>query len=118
MPERKRHAKGTQRPPPEMNMLESAYADRLLARKIAGEVVDFKFESLTLRLYETNRTRSTYTPDFLVMLADCTLEIHEVKGEHEWEDAIVKLRWAAMQFPFRFLICRRDEALNWRVDSV
>lgn len=101
-----------------MNVLESAYADRLLARKLAGDVVDFKFESLTLWLYEKDRTRSTYRPDFLVMLADCTLEIHEVKGEHEWEDAIQKLRWAAMQFPFRFLICRRDESMTWRVDPV
>lgn len=116
---RKRVAKGTPRPPKEMNGLETAYAERLHARKLAGEVIDYKFESLTLRLYESGgRERSTYCPDFLVMLADCTLEIHEIKGPHEWEDAIVKLRWAATQFPFRFVICRRDESMTWSVDPV
>lgn len=102
-----------------MNVLETAYADRLLAHKSAGEIIDFRYEALTLRLWEgTGNQRSTYTPDFFVMARDCAIEIHEVKGEHEWEDAIVKLRWASTQFPFRFFIARRDEQMNWIVEPV
>ncbi|MGD0968655.1 MAG: hypothetical protein ABR949_10240 [Candidatus Aquilonibacter sp.] len=48
-----------------------------------------------------------YTPDFAVMLADGSLEMHETKGFMR-EDALVKIKLAAELFPFRFFLVKRD----------
>ena len=47
-----------------------------------------------------------FAPDFLVQLADGTLELHEVKGFHR-EAGIVRLKVAADMFPFA---CKLVEA--------
>lgn len=84
-----------------MNNAEFAYSKTLELRKIAGEILWYSFEGMTLRLAD----RTTYTPDFVVMLADRTLEMHEVKGF--WtDDAKVKIKVAAEKFPFRFVAVR------------
>ena len=43
-----------------MNKTEAAYAELLAARAHVGEILEFKFESLKLRLAD----RTWYTPDF------------------------------------------------------
>lgn len=95
-----------------MNGLESEYAGILEARKLAGEVALYLFEAITLKLAADTR----YTPDFMVMLADGTLECHETKGF--WEgDALVKIKCAADKFPFRFVAMQkltRREGGGWR----
>lgn len=78
----------------EMNKTELAYARHLEMRKRAGEVLWYKFECLKLRLGDN----LFYSPDFLVMLADQTLEVHEVKGYWQ-EDAKVKIKAAAHLYP-------------------
>ena len=85
-------------PPGTMNKTEAAYAAALDARKAAGEVVWWKFEASKLRL--ANNT--FYSPDFTVMLADGSIEQHEVKG-HWQDDARVKIKVAADQHPYRFI---------------
>jgi len=61
------------------------------------------YEGITFRL----ASRTTYTPDFLVVMNDC-FEIHEVKGFWR-DDGRVKWKAAAEKFPwFRFL------AIQWR----
>ena len=85
-----------------MNTLETQHAGTLELRKRAGEILDYWFEALTFKLADDCR----YTPDFLVMLPDGELEVHEVKGHFE-DDAKVKLRVAADKFPFRFLAFRK-----------
>lgn len=85
-----------------MNGTERAYAWQLEARKRAGEVLWYRFEGVTLKL--ANDTR--YTPDFLVMLADRTLECHEVKGQLR-EDAWIKLKFAAHEYPLVFRMYRK-----------
>lgn len=86
-----------------MNKLEAAYAEVLKAREIAGEVLWWKFECVTLKLAPDCR----YTPDFVVMLADGSIEAHEAKGH--WEDhAKVKIRLAAELFPFRFVAVKKE----------
>lgn len=47
-----------------------------------------------------------YTPDFLVMRRDFSLECHECKGGYWEDDALVKIKVAAAKFPFRFLSAR------------
>lgn len=82
-----------------MNGAESDYAALLELRKRSGGDIEwYAFEAITLKLAEGLR----YTPDFLVMRADGTLEIHEVKGFWE-DDALVKIKVAAEKFPFRFI---------------
>ena len=86
----------------DMNRTEAAYGTLLERRKVLGEVAWFDFEAVTLKLADDTR----YTPDFPVLLADGTIEMHEVKG-HMRDDAWVKLKLAARLFPFRFILVRR-----------
>lgn len=80
-----------------MNKTEAAYGERLEWKRRAGEVLWFKFEPCSLRLAD----HTHYRPDFLVMMADGTLEVHEVKGHWE-DDARAKIKIAASLFPFVF----------------
>jgi hypothetical protein len=97
-----RAGRGTQHRTGEMNKLEAAYAEYLQGLKLAGEICDYAFESVKLRL--ANNT--FYSPDFAVIKADHTIEMHEVKGFWE-EDARVKIKVAAEQHPFKFIGIQR-----------
>ncbi len=81
-----------------MNKTEQRYADRLVCLKRAGEIVEWRFEPLKLRLGEDWKT--TYTPDFMVITNELIIELHDVKGGGGWEeDARVKVKTAAAMFP-------------------
>lgn len=87
----------------EMNKTEQAYADHLSLLQRAGELLWFRFEGVKLRLADN----TFYTPDFAVMAADGVMEMHEVKGF--WtDDARVKIKVAADQYPFRFFAFRAE----------
>ena len=88
----------------EMNKLEAAYAARLEGLKLAGEIADYRFECLKLRLADN----TFYTPDFMVLRADGTFEMHEVKGFWE-DDARVKIKVAAELYPFKFIAARKQK---------
>lgn len=85
----------------QMNKTEAAYSAQLNHRLIAGEILWFKFEGLKLRLADN----TFYSPDFFVMLADGSLEAHEVKGFMQ-DDAAVKIKVAAELYPFRFYLVK------------
>lgn len=104
-------AKGNPRDPG-MNKLEAAYAKHLDALKHAGEVIWWKYEAVGLRLAD----RTFYHPDFMVMLADGTIEIHETKGFMQ-EDANVKLKVAASSFPFVFRLVKKKKG-EWDIRVV
>jgi hypothetical protein len=80
-----------------MNKTEEAYGRHLEQHKQAGNVLWYKFEGLKFRLADN----TFYTPDFAVMRADGTLEMHEVKGYWQ-EDARVKIKVAAALYPIQF----------------
>lgn len=81
-----------------MNKTERAYSDYLELQKRAGKLDWYRFEGIKLRLADS----TFYTPDFAVMAMDGVMEMHEVKGF--WtDDARVKIKVAADQYPFRFL---------------
>ena len=61
----------------------------------------YRYEGITLKLAMDTR----FTPDFIVMDKDGFLEVHEVKGFMR-DDAHVKLKVAAEQFPFKFFLIR------------
>lgn len=96
-----------------MNKTEQAYADRLELLRRAGEVAWFRFEGVKLRLAD----KTFYEPDFAVMLADGTLEMHEVKGF--WaDDARVKIKVAADQYPFQFIAVKAlPRKAGWSVET-
>lgn len=97
------------------NKTESAYGAHLELRKRAGEVLWYRFEGVKLRLADA----TFYTPDYAVMLADCTLELHEVKGF--WaDDARVKIKVAAEMYPFKFVAVRaraKKDGGGWAVEE-
>lgn len=98
-----------------MNKTEAAYAEYLEARLRAGEVAWFKFEGVKLRLADS----TFYTPDFAVMLADGSMELHEVKG-HWQDDARVKIKVASSLYPFRFQAVRvkpKREGGGWDIEE-
>jgi hypothetical protein len=110
------------RPKPErvrnpMNGTESRYADVLDARIADGTLIEYWYEDWTFRLADDTR----YNPDFVVALPDGTLEIHEVKGRRRgngdryWveEDARVKLRVFARQYPFRVRVVWESAPNIW-----
>ena len=91
-----------------MNGTEAAYAEHL--KSLGGLVLWFRFEAVTLTLAPDCR----YTPDFLVAWADGRLTADEVKG-FERDDAVVKFRMAAEQYPmFQFRMIVRDKA-GWKI---
>lgn len=81
----------------EMNKTEAKYDSHLWDLRHAGDVLWHKFEAVKLRLADN----TFYTPDFAVMVADGTIEMHETKGFWE-DDARVKIKVAASLYPFRF----------------
>ncbi len=98
-----------------MNKTESAYAADLERRKIAGEVVWFKFEGIKLRLADN----TFFSPDFFVLLENGQLEAHEVKG-HWMDDARVKIKIAADMYPLRFIAVKvkaKKDGGGWAIEE-
>ena len=87
--------------PSAMNRTEARYAERLEILRRAGELQWWKYGAITLKLGDDCR----YSPDFMVVLPNGEIEMHETKGFFR-DDAKVKLRVAAAMFPFRFWLVR------------
>jgi len=117
-------ARARQHTPGQMNKGEAAYAAHLEAQKLAGEIVEYRFEPIKFRLADL----AFYTPDFAVQLPDTHLEFHEVKPTFRqklqdgsrreapfcFEDAKLKIRIAAAMYDwFRFLIVFPLKAGGW-----
>lgn len=97
-------ARAVQKPPGQMNGLESRYAQHLELRLRAGEIASWRYEAIRLKLGEG----AWFCPDFQVQKPDGTLEFHETKG-HMREAANVRLKVAAHLYPeFRFLLVRQS----------
>jgi hypothetical protein len=94
--------------PGTMNRTEAEYASVLESRKLAGEIVGWRYEAYKLRLADNTH----YTPDFVVQLTTGEIELHETKACTAagkflcQDDAKVKIKVAAEQYPeFRFIMC-------------
>lgn len=95
---------------PKLNKTEAAFA----AFKRLGP--DAR-ESLTFRIGNGVR----YTPDFCVFLPSGAIVAYEVKGEHMWDDAAVKLKVAASLFPLVefWLATPADRTkATWKIERV
>lgn len=88
-----------------MNKTEASYGLFLSRQKEAGEIQEYHFEAVKLKLAEN---RCTYTPDFMVIAKDGAVEFHEVKGFWK-DDARVKIKVAASIYPFRFIAAKETK---------
>lgn len=98
-----------------LNKTEKAYQDELERRRAAGDVLWHRFEGIKLRLADN----TFLTVDFAVMVADGTLEMHEVKG---WwaDDARAKTKIAAGMYPFRFIAVKakaKKHGGGWAIEE-
>lgn len=94
-----------------MNKLEARYALHLDGRVVAGEIVKYWFEAMKLKL----GPGCWYTPDFLVMTTDGTLELHETKGFMR-DDARVKLSVCKAMHPYPILVVKWVNG-QWEIKS-
>jgi hypothetical protein len=99
---------------PGRNKLEKSYGQHLATLKRAGEIIDFRYEPLSLRIGHS----AWYKPDFLVIKEDC-FEFHETKG-HMREAAFVRLKACATKYPwFRFLLIKDPTGKGqWNVKEI
>lgn len=98
-----------------MNKTEAAYEASVLEPGVmSGEIAWYRFEGVKLRLADN----TFYTPDFAVMLTSGLLQMREVKGF--WtDDARVKIKVAADQYPFEFIAVRprpKGQGGGWAVE--
>ena len=96
-----------------MNGLEMKYAAHLDMLKLVGEIEEWRFEWIKLRLARN----AWYTPDFWVLFPDGHVEIHETKGR--WmEAARVRIRVAAEMHPwFTFFGIQDGKKQGWIVEE-
>jgi len=110
----KARARPVRHEPGRMNKTEAAHARWLDFQIQLGEVTAYWFESVKLRLAD----KTWLVPDFLVMLANGTLQFEEVKGGFVREDSIIKLKVAASMYPlFRFVLCQKSKS-GWTYSTV
>jgi hypothetical protein len=95
-----------------MNKTERARAIQLEALKRDGQIRDWRFEAVTLKLAPDCR----YTPDFYVLDNQGTVRFEETKGFWR-EDAKVKIRVAAKLFPEFFFVALRADGAGWTVEE-
>lgn len=100
-------------PKSKMNKTEQAYAAYLETRKRGDFVKQWWWEPVSFRLGQG----AWYKPDFVVWMADDTVEVHEVKGF--WREAArVRIKVAATNYPlYRFVAVRRVEG-RWDVEEI
>lgn len=77
-----------------MNKTEQRYAMELDLAVKAGHFVWWEYEPIRLKL----APQTTYTPDFLVLNTDRTLDFHEIKGSHWEDDARAKFKIAVEKY--------------------
>lgn len=83
-----------------MNKTEAAYAARLDTMKHTGEIIDWKFHPMNVRLADN----TFYEVDFLTLDTDMTLTIREVKGGFVTDKGQLKIKLCAEVMPwFRML---------------
>lgn len=92
-------SKGLRRKRGEMNRTESAYADLLT---LDENVHQWWFEPFSLRLtHPESGQPATYSPDFLVLMADGVTFVDDVKTSSGFDDkaSIVRIKCAAELYP-------------------
>ncbi len=99
----------------QMNKTESAYCQHLEMRKRAGEIVWYRFEGIKLRLADDAFLYARFRCD----ARHPRVDLHEVKVF--WtDDARVKTKVAADQYPFRIIgvtVKPRKAGGGWNIEE-
>lgn len=105
--------------PGKMNKTEKAYAELLEGRKLAGEILGWRFEAYKLRLAD----KTFFTVDFMLQLPSGEIQLHEVKASYAnckpiiEDDAAVKIKVAALEYnEFQFCLVVKTKSgwdYNW-----
>lgn len=101
----------------EKNMTEQRFEDEVLRpRMIAGEILWYRFDGIKLRLADN----TFLTVDYAVLPADGVLTMIDVKGAAAivQEDARVKMRVAADQYPFLFQLAFPQAGGGWTIKDI
>lgn len=97
-----------------MNKTEAAYATLLDHQVRAGQLHAWRYEAIKLRLADN----TYYTPDFWLVYPDGRCQFTEVKGGFWRDDARVKIKVAAEQFPwFRFAAAQYTKRTGWQIEE-
>ena len=100
-----------------MNRTEQRYANLLEVQRLAGEIASWHYEAFRLRLGENWRT--TWNPDFMVILSTGEIELVDVKGGGGMEDdARVKIKAAARLYPRFWYVVATYKAKSWHREVV
>ncbi|WP_454732461.1 MULTISPECIES: hypothetical protein [Cupriavidus] len=83
-------------PKSHMNRTERAYSVLLDEEKRCGEVIDWKFHAMHVRLADN----TFYEVDFLVLHSDMRLAIHETKGGYTTDKGQLKIKLCAEVLPY------------------
>lgn len=95
-----------------MNKTEQARAIELEALRRTGQIADWWYEGVTLKLADDCRL----TLDFLIQETDGTLRFEETKGFMR-EDAKIKYRVASKMFPFPIRVLVKSKNGGWDVED-
>ncbi|GGX11258.1 hypothetical protein GCM10007242_16680 [Pigmentiphaga litoralis] len=87
-------------PKNKMNKTEEAYSRHLDQQKQRGEVIDWKFHPMRIRLADN----TFYEVDFLVLHADLRVAIHETKGGFTTDKGQMKIKVCAETLPWFSMI--------------
>ena len=97
------------RPEDALNKTERAFLGRLRAG-VYGPMDWIGIQCVTLKLGDDTR----YTPDFATLSKDGGFRFWEVKGGYVREDALVKLKTAAHEFPWwPFVMAQKRDGGVW-----
>jgi|HubBroStandDraft_4_1064222.scaffolds.fasta_scaffold74975_6 hypothetical protein len=102
---------------PEMNGVETEFAQHLDRLKRSGTVRDWWFEGIKLRVGRVGK-RCWWSPDFLVEQLDGRLVLYDTKGMRGGkvfaeDDAIVKARAVAEKYPFPVFFVWKEKNGEW-----
>ena len=91
-----------------MNKAEAQYSFELDILKAAGEIIDWWYEAVNLKLAK----KTWYKPDFLVLLPNGKLRFVEIKGFLR-DDAAIKYKLAREEFAFAEWVMLRLVKRRW-----
>lgn len=89
-----------------MNETEALYACHLDELVASGVILAWWFESAKFNIAAAGQQPSFYRPDFMLQMADKSIELHEVKG-FTTEAARLRVKTAAGLYPFKFVLVQR-----------
>ena len=109
------HARARALPSPYKSKLESRFAGRLEALRIAGAIQEWRYEPFSFVLAKNTR----YKPDFFVLNNDDTITFYEVKGVHaNMRASRVAFKAAAALNPwFEFVWATENRGGGWNEEQ-